>query len=249
MTKKNEIVKQGPMSAMSFEEAEKLAIGAYKLSVFGVTQKQAQAIIIMGAELELGLAQSFEFIHVIQGKPTLSPRGALALAHSSGVIDEMEIIEERDAQGNPYSCTVKGRRGILKYETTFTMDDARRAGLVKDGSGWTNYPANMLKWRATGYWLDVVVPDTQGGMKRADEFGATVDEDGSVMIEAEIIEPEESSVITVDTLIEQYGADDVMEAISLFNNGAEMPTSQEDIEAVISIIERDQPTYKDLSQE
>ena len=52
--------------------------------LFGVTTaEQAMAIMAKGYEMGLTLTASFEFITVIQGKPTLTPRGALALVQQS----------------------------------------------------------------------------------------------------------------------------------------------------------------------
>lgn len=243
---KNEIVKQ-QASISVFDQIMHIAPAMHRSRFFGVTSPdQAAAIMLKGHELGLGFAQSFEFVHVIQGKPTLSPRGALALALASGLVDEMEIIEERDAKGKPFSCTVKGKRGALSYSTSFTMDDARTAGLVKKDGAWETYPANMLKWRAIGFWLDVLFPDTQGGMKRADEFGAWVDDKGDIIDAVTVDEPESS--VTVDDLMLEYGADEVMEAIVTFNGGAEMPTTAEDVEAVKAILDANKPTYTVLTE-
>ena len=238
----NEIVKQ--QASMSvFETITALAPVMHKSRLFGVTSpEQAAAIMLKGHELGLGFAQSFEFVHVIQGKPTLSPRGALALALASGLVDEMEIIEERDDKGKPFSCSVKGRRGSLKYATTFTMDDARTADLVKTGGAWETYPANMLKWRAIGFWLDVLFPDTQGGMKRADEMGAWVDDKGDV-IDAETID----NSVSVDDLIDEFGAAVVMEFITAMFRG-KMPETQDEIETLKDAIEATQILEGELEE-
>lgn len=151
--------------------------------LFGVaTEAQAAAIMIKGHELGLGLASSFEFITVIQDKPTLVPRGALALIYGSGELTKMDIKDEVDASGKPSACTVTmTRRGKLTYTARFTMEDALRAKLVKAGGAWDAYPANMLRWRAIGYCADVLFPDVIGGLKRADEFGADLTPDGEVI--------------------------------------------------------------------
>jgi hypothetical protein len=79
------------------------------------------------------------------------------------------------------------RKNGLEYEYTFTLDDAKRAGLIKSeaekyaNSAWGKYEANMLKWRCIGYVLDVLFADLMGGMKRSDEFGAAVDDGGRVI--------------------------------------------------------------------
>ena len=203
----------------------------YKSRLFGVaTEDQAMAIMAKGFELGLGMTSSFEFIQVVLGKPTLIPRGALALAYQSGEIEALKITDANDDKGQPYSCTVVGKRkGGNEYSVAFTMDDARRAGLVKAGSGWESYPANMLKWRAIGFWLDVVMPDVQGGMKRADEFGAAVDAGGNVIdvIPTEPVQyvtPEQQAIAAIpvpslDTLITEYGVEKVMDAIGILLGG------------------------------
>jgi len=176
------IVKQ-QIGLSTWKMIQEAAPVMYKSRLFGVaTEEQAMAIMAKGYELGLGLTTSFEFIQVVLGKPTLIPRGALALAYQSGELETFNVIETADKSGQPYSCTVTGRRkGGFDYTVTFTMDDARRTGNVKPGSGWETYPANMLKWRAIGFWLDIIMPDIQGGMKRSDEFGATVDASGNVV--------------------------------------------------------------------
>jgi hypothetical protein len=216
----------------------------HKSRLFGVaTEEQAMAIMAKGFELGLGMTTSFEFIQVIQGKPTLIPRGALALAYQSGEIDKLEITEKNDDKGIPYSCTVTGnRKGGGIYTLTFTMDDAIRAGLVKPGSAWETWKANMLKWRAIGFWLDVVMPDVQGGMKRADEFGAVVDSSGNV-IDATFTPvssgaPAQVEVISapsMDELITEYGVDKVMDAINQLFDGA-MPGTSEQMQTLSSFL-------------
>jgi hypothetical protein len=144
--------------------------------------QQAAAIMLKGYELGLSLTASFEFIQVIQNKPTLSPRGMLALIQTSPENAGIEIVETKDDKGAPYSCSVTmKRRNGFEYTATFTMDDARRAGLIKAGGGWEMYPANMLRWRAIGFCADVVFPDLIGGMKRSDELGANISPSGDVI--------------------------------------------------------------------
>lgn len=151
--------------------------------LFGMaTEAQAMAVMAKGYELGLTLTASFEFIQVIEGKPALTPRGALALVMQSGMLENLKIEDLKDANGVPTACRVTmKRRGGFEYTSEFTMEDAKRAGLVKTNGAWEKYPANMLRWRATGYCIDVVFSDVCGGMKRADEFGANIDFAGDVV--------------------------------------------------------------------
>ena len=159
----------------------------HEARLFGTkTPQQAAAIMIKGFELGFSLTASFENIHMIDDKPGLSPKGALALIYNSPEYAGIKVSDDPpDAKGNPTGCTVwMRRRNGLEYIARFTMDDARRAGLVVPKSGWEKYPANMLRWRAIGYCADVVFPDVIGGTKRADEYGAEISPDGDVVIDA-----------------------------------------------------------------
>lgn len=162
-----------------------LAPAAHSSRLFGVSSpEQAAMIMSKGYELGMPITAAFELIQVIQGKPTLSPRGALALVQASGLLEDMGITEQ------PNSCTVTmRRRGGPAYTLTWTLDDAKQAGIIKADGAWVTYPANMLRWRAIGFVIDVLFSDVTGGLKRADEFGATIDDGGDVItVEADVEE-------------------------------------------------------------
>lgn len=146
--------------------------------LFGVgSPEQAVMIMLKGYELGLPFTASFELIHIIQGKPSLSPRGALAIIQASGLLADLKIEEQ------PGVCTVAMKRtNGTEYTTTFTLEDAKRAGIVNPDSGWQKYQANMLRWRSVGFCADVLFADVLGGMKRADEFGAMIDAQGNVVV-------------------------------------------------------------------
>ncbi len=209
---------------------------------FGVASKeQAAAIMLKGYELGLSLSGSFEYIHIVEGKPSLSPRGALALILGSALNGGVKITENADA------CTVWMKRADNGFEhsVTWTLEDAKRAGVVKAGSGWEKYPANMIRWRAIGFCADVVFPDVTGGMKRADEFGADLTPDGDVIdgawkaVPVQSEAPSESSsieapkaAVTLGDLVGTYGADAIMAA-----NGGRIPGTEEELQAVAAALE------------
>jgi len=67
-------------------------------------------------------------------------------------------------------------------KTTFTMEDAKRAELVKPGSGWVKYPQAMLFARAISAGCRTFTPDVFSGtlVYVPEEMGADVNEDGDV---------------------------------------------------------------------
>jgi len=222
-----------PLAIDTWRVIEAMAPAMHKARMFGVTNwEQAAAIMVKGHELGLGLAASFEFIQVVMNKPALSPRGCLALIHRS------DLIEVKIKESTTERCTVWMRRkdSGFEFETTWTMEDAEKAGVVKDNSGWKSYPANMLRWRAIGFCADVVCPDLIGGLKRADEFGAEIDSQGNVvdgefMIQNAPSEEPPTPTVTLDDLVTQYGADKVMEAA-----GGKIPATVEEVAQVAATL-------------
>lgn len=230
-----------------------IAPAMHQSRLFGITSPdQAKAIMLKGFELGLSLTASFEFIQVVQGKPAISPRGALAMIQNSPLCDGIKIEDLVGSDGKPTACRVWMKRvNGFEYTVTWTMDDAQKAGVVKPDSGWSSYPANMLRWRAVGFCADVVFPDVIGGMKRADEYGADLTPDGDV-VEGNwraVAEPAQSqsmscpptepvapeaptSAGTLDELVAKYGAEAVMQAA-----GGTIPGTDEDVAAVAKMLE------------
>ena len=187
-----EMVKYGAKRQLSPDQWDMILAMApvmHASRFFGVQSKeQAAAIMAKGYSVGLDPVTSFEFIVVIQNKPALIPRGALALIQNSPRFVDMNIDDIADKQGKPERCRVWMKRDNgHEYTAEFSMDDAKRASLIKSGGGWEKYPANMLRWRAVGFCADVVFPDVLGGLKRADELGADLSPAGEV-IEGEVID-------------------------------------------------------------
>lgn len=184
--------------------------------------EQAAAIMLKGYELGLTLTAAFEFIDVIKGTPGLKPRGALALILQSPEYEDVKVTEESN------SCSVwMKRKNGFEHTICFTIEDAKRAGIVKPDSGWAKYPANMLRWRAIGFCADIVFPDVIGGMKRTDELGADITEDGDTIDIEWNISPCTEYEVTLESLLTQYGA----EAILYINDG-KIPGTSEEVKAV-----------------
>lgn len=232
----NSIAVRNEMTVTQWELINQMAPAAHTSRLFGVTSAAAAAMIMAkGAELGLPLTASFDLIHIIDGKPGLSPRGALAILHQSPEIARVEVNRLTDDKGKyiGHECTVERRSGFT-YTARFTLDDANRAGLVKPGSGWAKYPENMCLWRAVGFAADVAAPDIIGGMKTADQYGAELDTRGDVVIgqwtePGDLVEPDETAeaAMAAQALVTEYGADAVLAA-----NGGAIPATMEEVDAV-----------------
>lgn len=250
MEQGNTLIVQPMLTPSVWQMIEAVAPTIHLARIFNVANKeQAAAIMLKGYELGLSLSGSFEYIQIVMGRPTLSPRGALALIMNSPLCESVKIEDLKDANGAPRACRVAmKRKGGFEYVTEFSMEDAQRAGVVKPDSGWQSYPANMLRWRAVGFCADVVFPDVIGGMKRADELGANITPDGDV-VEGQwqnVTTPQPAPanpndnaehtgaqlVPSLSWLVDHYGPQAVMDA----NNGA-IPSSDKEVRAVARKLE------------
>lgn len=227
-------MRQRELTPQIWQMISQMAPVMWKSRLFGVvSQDAAAAIMLKGYELGLSITASFEFIHVIQGKPGLSPRGALALLHSHPDIEKVEIkrLTKEDGSYLGHSCTIKRKNGF-EYTAQFTLEDAKRAGLVKPDSGWIKYPEQMCMWRAVGFAADVAAPDITAGMttvmKMPEELGVAITDTGEVIdVQAVPAKPQ----ITLDQLLEQFDAESIMTA-----NGGKIPATQEEVEHVFNIL-------------
>lgn len=195
---------------------ETMAPVMYKAHLFGVTgPEQAAAIMLKGYELGLSITASFEFIQVIDGKPGLAPRGAMALLHSNPLLKEIKITRlENGGKFTGYECFMSRADNGFSHTSRFTLEMAQRAGLVKPNSNWQKYEENMCLWRAVGFCADVVAPDITAGMttlmKAPEMYGVALTESGDVVDVTPVPSALDPIQNELNALITQYGADKIL---------------------------------------
>jgi len=117
-----------------------------------------------GMELGLQPMQAMQNIAVINGRPALWGDAVIALVRSSPLC---EYIYETD-DGETATCRVK-RRDEEEQVRTFSMTDAKLAGLAGKQGPWSQYPKRMRQMRARAFALRDVFPDVLRGMPVAEE--------------------------------------------------------------------------------
>ena len=136
------------------------------------------AAILTGRELGIGPLTSLRHVQVVKGTPTLSAEYKRARVLSAGhEFDVLELTTQR--------CRVSGRRrGSNKppLEITFTMDDAKTAGLLapsKSGKpgAWQTRPRRMLFARAGSELCDFLFADVVNGLPTAELVADGTDDD------------------------------------------------------------------------
>ncbi len=131
--------------------------------------KPANVLVAMqwGNELGLKVMQAIQAIAVINGRPSIWGDAMLAIcqAHPQFVsINETQTSTEA-------KCTVERRQGgkVSTTVQTFSMEDAKRAGLAGKQGSWTTYPKRMLQMRARAFALRDSFADALRGMQSAEE--------------------------------------------------------------------------------
>lgn len=115
------------------------------------------ACVMFGLELGLEPMTALAHVDVIDGRPAPDAELCRALAMRVG---EVWVVHESATR-----CTVAGRRHGSEHthEATFTMEDAKRAGLA-NRPNWRAYPQAMLYARASSALVRRAFPDVLGGI-------------------------------------------------------------------------------------
>jgi hypothetical protein len=121
-----------------------------------------------GMELGLKPMQAMQNIAVINGRPALWGDAVIALVRASALCEYVH--ETMSEDGQTAVCQVK-RRGEAEQVRTFSMADAKQAGLSGKQGPWSQYPKRMLQMRARAFALRDVFPDVLKGVPIAEEIG------------------------------------------------------------------------------
>ena len=154
-------------------------------------------VISVGESLGLNAATALMNIYNVNGMPTMKADLKLALAKRHPEYAGCEI------DANTERCIVKMKRrsenGTEEAITsTFTIEDAKRAGLFPKKDNWRMYPQRMLKARAISYAVNDLFPDIVFGMLSSEE-AQDIDRK-KAMTEYEIIESEAETVPEGETI-------------------------------------------------
>ncbi len=108
------------------------------------TKESVVIVLQLGAELGFTPMQSLRTIAVIGGRPVPSADGCVAAVTAS---DQCEYFREVETTDTHSTWETQRRGDAQPRRFTFTIDDARRAGLILR-EHWQAYPKRMLAARA-----------------------------------------------------------------------------------------------------
>jgi hypothetical protein len=141
-------------------------VAASQLAPKGISSPQAIAVAIQaGMELGLGPMQALQSIAVINGRPTIYGDTALGLVKRHK--DFLDHVEPEPVDG--VATVTSKRRGCSDIKRTYSVEDAKRAGLWGKSGPWTTNPNRMLQLRARSFALRDQFPDVLRGVGIAEE--------------------------------------------------------------------------------
>ena len=155
------------MTLATLDDVARVAGIAARSGLARVSKPEEAAIILMtGMELGLTPMQSLRGIYIVEGRPVLAADTMVAIVTRSGACRYWRTIETSAER-----CTIETQRvdDATIYRRAWTLDDAKRAGLVGKGT-WAKYPAAMLRHRCAADLAREVYPEILLGMYDPDEI-------------------------------------------------------------------------------
>jgi hypothetical protein len=152
-----------------------------------INAKGAAAALRFYYARELGLPPTaVAELPVIKGKLFVGAQLLRALAARAGY----RVVRTDDDETTCTAQLVRADNGEIVGETTFTIEDAKRAGLIRAGSAWQTHPARMCWARSSSYVirdfapevalglaLDDEIPEYTGEIVHEEDLGTTPDDD------------------------------------------------------------------------
>lgn len=173
----SELVKSESSNELQVVNLEKVAtwVKSGLLPANIKTPEQGFLVISKGGELGLKPLESFEFIDIIQNKPTLKPKGMGALIKRGGVkyktLQDFEPLTDDKGAVVDFITSIEFNRDGEVEIVTYKYSDATNMGLTTKDN-WKKQPATMMYWRCLSKGANRVCPDLISGMYNSEEVAA-----------------------------------------------------------------------------
>lgn len=200
----NELKPTSYLEPTNFAEAQKFAqlVAESDFAPKDFKGKPGNILVAMQYGNEIGLKpmQALQNISVINGRPTLWGDAALGLIRCHSSCKYVKEWLEGSIKENSAVAYCEVMRGSEKILRSFSIDQARRAGLLSKQGPWQAYPERLLQMRARGFALRDAYADLLKGMYLREELEGSGfnDQDldsipvkiGNEAVKSEIIEQE-----------------------------------------------------------
>ena len=152
------------LALVPLSDMQQMAKIGVESNFFGIKKPtEAMALMLIAQAEGKHPATVFSQYHVIQGRPALKADAMLARFQQAG--GAVQWTERSDkACAATFSHPQAG-----KCEIRWTLDDAKRAGLLGGKSNWNQYPRQMLSARVVSEGVRAVFPGVLGGFYTPEE--------------------------------------------------------------------------------
>ncbi len=124
----------------------------------------AYAICQYGSELEIPPMTALQTMSIISGKICMAAQMMLTLALKRGVEYKITVDSDKEV------IVIFSRKGFEPYTSSFSIEEAKRAGIFKAQGGWEKWPRDMCFWRAVTRGLRRIAPDVILGLYAIEEI-------------------------------------------------------------------------------
>jgi hypothetical protein len=134
-------------------------------------KKEQQLVIAWAKAAELGLSpmQAVEGMSIINGRVGIMGDLQLAMVEASGQLVQKEVTYS--GEGDTLECQVSLQRKDRKAQIyTFSVAEAKQAGIYERSPVWKGYTRRMLYYRALGFGLRDEFADILKGTKSVEEL-------------------------------------------------------------------------------
>ena len=160
------------MQLTSYDQVARVARLLYlsKLAPAGFrTAEQLMVALLRALELKLPPLQAIEGMTVINNKVGLMGDLALSMVEASGLLEKKRV--KYSGEGDDLCCTLTlQRKGREAQSYSFSIAEARQAGIYERSAPWRSYPKRMTYYRALGFGLRDEFSDVLKGTKTVEEL-------------------------------------------------------------------------------
>lgn len=167
---RGELLPAPKSTAEAMELAKTLASSQLIPKAFQQRPDDVFVAMMWSHSLGIPIVQGLQGIAVINGKPSLYGDALLAVCMGSGQMADIEETVTGNADNLTATCKVTRRGKPTPVVSTFSMADARAAGLLGKPGPWKQYTSRMLKMRARAFALRDAFPDVLSGIASAEEM-------------------------------------------------------------------------------
>jgi hypothetical protein len=152
------------LALVPLSDMQQMAKIGVESNFFGIKKPtEAMALMLIAQAEGKHPATVFSQYHVIQGRPALKADAMLARFQQAG--GSVQWTERTD---KACAATFAHPQGG-KCDIRWTLDDAKRAGLLSGKSNWNEYPRQMLSARVVSEGVRAVFPGVLGGFYTPEE--------------------------------------------------------------------------------